>query len=425
MQVLTVDTQGFNLDQKLAQKKTRKITREMVPDEYEAAVFDHEDFIIYGPASVEIKDKENQEIKMEALESDLHRYMTSEDEPGTISYKHNDVNVGVPIWEWTTDNGETYETGIEGDTFYLCANIGNETEKAKECRLRSLMGDLDGYSVTVFSTEEGTRASDGARVTTECDLHSVTLGAEDLIVNPEAGYEVVDSKMFDNPLIPEIKQKFSQDDEGDDVKSLIKQKLNQKTDPDDLVTGPRGGMWTEHQLETTGVGPSEWELQDLYRNNPEIRDQLQDFDDEAFENLLNSLERGVDPEQIMRKISYDSGVTEDQARNFVGSLITKMKNIDSKAKWVDHPTKDRRFRDYVAEARNPPRELEQLDLEDRFKVTEAVSNVDSGTPARNSASWLRQQLGLTTPLDELLDFVVESSDFDRATLRNRDGPKSV
>lgn len=175
-----------DVDFKLANVKSRKIERHQIPDEYEEAVFDADDFIIYGPASVEIVDRSGQEIKMEAIEEDLDRFMESEN---LISLKHDDVKVGEPVWEYDGN-----ETGVEGDTFYLCANIGNDTEKKKQARLQALRGDLDGYSITVYSTEEGTRESDGARITNQCDIHSVTLGAGDLLMNPEAGFNVVDYK---------------------------------------------------------------------------------------------------------------------------------------------------------------------------------------------------------------------------------------
>ena len=173
--------------------RDRRITRDDVPDEWEYPVFEAQNFIIEGPASVEIVDRTGQQIQMSAVDEALDRYMESEREPGIISVKHDDVPVGVPIWDWTTDDGHRYETRVEDDEFRLVANIGNETTKGKIARLRCLSGDYGGYSVTVYSNEEH-ETPDGTRVTVDCDLHAVTLGDSEQLMNPAADFDVVDFK---------------------------------------------------------------------------------------------------------------------------------------------------------------------------------------------------------------------------------------
>lgn len=171
----------------------RRITREDVPDDWVEPVFEADDFVIEGPASVEIVDRTGQQIQMDAVEDALGRYMESDHEPGIISVKHDDVPVGVPLWEWSTDAGERYETAVDGDEFRLVATIGNETTQSKLARLRCLNGDYDGYSVTVYSNQEH-QEPDGTRVTVDCDLHAVALGSGDILMNPAADFDVVDYK---------------------------------------------------------------------------------------------------------------------------------------------------------------------------------------------------------------------------------------
>lgn len=171
----------------------RRLTREDVPDEWEFPIFDAENFIIEGPASVEIVDRSGQQIQMDAVRDALERFMESDREPGIISVKHDDVPVGVPVWEWTADDGRHFETRVGEEEFVLVANIGNETTKSKLARARCLNGDYGGYSVTVYSNREH-RRSDGTRVTVDCDLHAVTLGSDELLMNPAADFDVVDFK---------------------------------------------------------------------------------------------------------------------------------------------------------------------------------------------------------------------------------------
>ncbi|WP_049986834.1 hypothetical protein [Halobellus rufus] len=171
----------------------RRLSRADVPEEWEAPIFEAENFIIEGPASVEIVDRTGQQIQMDAVAAALDRYLESTREPGIISTRHDDVPVGVPVWEWTSDDGTRYETDVSGDEFTLVANLGNETTKSKLARLRCLNGDYGGYSVTVYSNQEH-RRPDGTRVTIDCDLHAVTLGSEELVMNPAADFDVVDFK---------------------------------------------------------------------------------------------------------------------------------------------------------------------------------------------------------------------------------------
>lgn len=173
--------------------KDRRITREDVPDDWEEPIFDADNFLIEGPASVEIVDRSGQQIQMDAVADALERYMESEREPGIISVQHDDVPVGVPVWEWTTDDGIRYETRVTDDEFTLVANLGNETTKSKLARAKCLNGNYDGYSVTVYSNQEH-RQPDGTRVTVDCDLHAVTLGNEQQLMNPAADFDVVDFK---------------------------------------------------------------------------------------------------------------------------------------------------------------------------------------------------------------------------------------
>jgi len=173
--------------------KDRRITREDVPDEWEYAVFEADDFVLEGPASVEIVDRTGQQIQMGAVADALGRFMESQHEPGVITYEHEEVPVGRPLWKWTTDGGQVYETEVTDDEFQLVASIGNETTKSKETRIKCLRGDYDGYSVTVYSNEER-RRPDGTRVTVACDLHTVTIGSGERLMNPAADFDVVDYK---------------------------------------------------------------------------------------------------------------------------------------------------------------------------------------------------------------------------------------
>jgi len=318
MRVANFDT---SLDFKLSNIQKNTITREDVPDEWEEPVFDADDFILYGPASVEQVDKEGQEIRMEALDGALDRYFESEEAPGIISMKHNDVPVGVPARQWTTDEN-VLRSEVRGDRMYLVANLANDTEKAKEARLRALNGTFDGYSVTVYSKEYG-RDEDGNKITTKCDLHAVTLGSDDQIVNPDATFDVVDYKSFDNRLIGPLLEKLDEKDFDDYMDDSV-----------EIGRGPMGAVYKEPDGSMRGNHPtsaetpmaSEWS--DPSGDPLRPRDIKDHFDISDFSSVAETASRYEDNEmsryEARQRIKNLEGLDKTAADAVLGGLTDKM-----------------------------------------------------------------------------------------------------
>lgn len=167
-----------------------------------------DDFIIYGRASVEKYDDDDppQKLEMEAFADEVDGFF----ENGIISRRHKDIPVGEPLREWTLDEpttvtvgdeeidfeaGDTLKTGFQGGELWIVANIGNDSELARETRYGAMTGDLDGFSVTVF-VKQWEETEKGQRVT-DLDWHSVTIGDDDLIKNDDSQFGVADFKMFE------------------------------------------------------------------------------------------------------------------------------------------------------------------------------------------------------------------------------------
>lgn len=178
-------------------------------DELEQKVAEAEDFIIYGRASVEMYDDDatNQLIKMEAFEDKIDQFF---EQDGVISLKHSDVRVGKALREYTLespttielgdetfsfDEGDTLETKVdhENNCLWLVANLyGDGHDAGTMARLKSLRGELGGFSVTIRKKEwENTRKG---QVITDIDFYSATVGTEEEIKNKESLYGVAEYK---------------------------------------------------------------------------------------------------------------------------------------------------------------------------------------------------------------------------------------
>ena len=196
-------------------REKKLVDMDEIPAEYRDAI-EADEFVIYGRANVQEKDADGQVLVSEALEDSLDQLFKA----SNISRRHKDVRVGevLPAYEleddtdvqiddetFTFDKGETISTGVnpsiveekrgespDDDEFWIVAKIWNDTEIAKDTRLRTLSGDLNGFSVTIYAKEHEQK-SDGEYVT-DLDWHSVTIGSDDQIKNKSSRYGLVEFK---------------------------------------------------------------------------------------------------------------------------------------------------------------------------------------------------------------------------------------
>jgi hypothetical protein len=149
---------------------------------------DDEHFYIYGPASVEIKDKQNDKIRASALETSLSQLIRR----GRLSYGHQDVIVGEILKE-ATIGGKLYKTHVTHDRMMVLGDIWDDTEASQEARQKSEAGILKSYSISGQIRKGGsTRICDASgcfRDIFKLDQHAVTLCEAGM--NPGAHYEVL------------------------------------------------------------------------------------------------------------------------------------------------------------------------------------------------------------------------------------------
>lgn len=182
------------------------------PEEYREAI-EADTFVIYGKASVENYDELDTRFSVDALEDAIGRFFDSQDAPGIISRGHSDVVVGMPVREHTLESdtrlqmgGETYgfEAGetirskakdADGDEIpelWLASRLANDTDIARETRYQALIGELNGYSVTIKPKEGATRQTAEGEDVLALDLHAVTVGTDEQILNKESKFDVAE-----------------------------------------------------------------------------------------------------------------------------------------------------------------------------------------------------------------------------------------
>ncbi|AGM11970.1 hypothetical protein DNAM5_111 [Haloarcula californiae tailed virus 1] len=162
------------------------------------------DMVVWGPASVEVVDKEGDRIRAEALEEALPQLLRRQ----RLSLEHSDQLVGEILENFETDepisvkiDGEEYTReefptdvleldGMEPSLF-VAGKVWDDTRQARQTQRDIENGDIDSYSISGESLVATTKYEEGDVVNDikELDLSAVTLCEEGM--NQKAKFGVV------------------------------------------------------------------------------------------------------------------------------------------------------------------------------------------------------------------------------------------
>lgn len=163
-----------------------------------------DEFIIWGPASVEVVDKEGDRIHTEALEDALPQLLKR----GRLSLEHSDQLVGEIMESFELE--EPVEIDVNGNTIqrkefptdvlnlkgqkpalYVCGKIYDDTRQSKRVRESIEDGELNSYSISGEALVSRSKIEDGEPVNdiVEMDLSAVTVCEEGM--NQHANFATV------------------------------------------------------------------------------------------------------------------------------------------------------------------------------------------------------------------------------------------
>ena len=186
-----------------------------------------DDLVIGGYASIEIVDKQNDLITLEALNEAVNKYM------GTPKYRnvmsnHSNVQVGDVIEKYRDNNGSLHKTQVDDVGFYVVIKLRDDIEKAKEISRGIRKGTLRSFSIggQALSKKQKTSKELGEYNEIEkLELHEVTICEKG--INPEAKFDILKEEKSDmterlekaleelNDLMKEVND--LRKDDGDDA----------------------------------------------------------------------------------------------------------------------------------------------------------------------------------------------------------------
>lgn len=177
-----------------------------------AMVFKQDDeFLIWGPASVEIVDKEQDRISTDALDKALPQLLRR----AALSYAHTDQLVGRILERFETDEpvtvtigGKTYKrdsfpTAVidmeDGDppALFVAGEVYGDTKQSQTVRQKIESGEIDSYSISgeALVTEKQVSNDMVFNDILEIDLSAVTLCEEGM--NQGAKFARIDGQVGD------------------------------------------------------------------------------------------------------------------------------------------------------------------------------------------------------------------------------------
>ena len=157
----------------------------------EFSILKSDNLVIGGYASIEIVDKQNDLITLEALEEAVKKYMGEEKYRNVMS-NHSNVQVGEVIEKYRDSNGVLHKTGVDDVGFYVVIKMRDDIEKAKEISRGIRKGTLRSFSIGGQAISKRQRKSEEFGEYNEIEkleLHEVTVCEKG--INPEAKFDIL------------------------------------------------------------------------------------------------------------------------------------------------------------------------------------------------------------------------------------------
>ena len=157
-----------------------------------------EELTIGGYASIEVVDKQNDLITLEALEKAVAEFMEKKSYRNVMS-NHSNVQVGEVVEQYRDTNGVLHKTGVDNVGFYVVIKMRDDIEKAKEISRGIRKGTLRSFSIGGQAISKKQRTSEEYGEYNEIDsleLHEVTICEKG--INPEAKFDILKQQGGDN-----------------------------------------------------------------------------------------------------------------------------------------------------------------------------------------------------------------------------------
>tara|TARA_R110000824_G_scaffold34623_18_gene109666 strand:- start:2255 stop:3490 length:1236 start_codon:yes stop_codon:yes gene_type:complete len=150
-----------------------------------------DELVIGGYASIEIVDKQNDLITLDALKEAVKKYM-SEPRFRNVMTNHSNVQVGEVLKNYRDSQGKLWKSAVDDVGFFVVIKLREDIEKAKEVQRGIKKGTLRSFSIGGQALEKKKRTHQELGEYNEIsklELHEVTICEKG--INPEAKFDIL------------------------------------------------------------------------------------------------------------------------------------------------------------------------------------------------------------------------------------------
>ena len=242
--------------------------------EKDFSILKSDDLIIGGYASIEIIDKQNDLITLDALQEAVEKYMVEKKYRNVMS-NHSNVQVGEVIEKYRDKHGTLHRTQVDDVGFYVVIKLRDDIEKAKEISRGIRKGTLRSFSIGGQALSKRKKTNDELGEFNEIDkleLHEVTICEKG--INPEAKFDILKEEKSDmterlekaleelNDLMKEVNDLKKEGDDDDTSTPEVKEEV-------ELMEGEETPVEeTESDVEGEEKEYSDWESPEKMRTGP-------------------------------------------------------------------------------------------------------------------------------------------------------------
>lgn len=189
--------------------------------------------VIAGYASVDVVDKQNDKITLNAIRQAADSFMKN-DRFRNVMITHSNVQVGEVLDNYTDSKGKVLKTGVDDTGFFVVIKLRNDIEKAKEVARDIRRGKLRSFSIGGQAINKANKYDPDIGSYKEIDkleLHEITICEEG--INPEAKFNIIkeDKKMSEiekalaefNDVMAELKNTVLLKDDSDDDMEMMEE----------------------------------------------------------------------------------------------------------------------------------------------------------------------------------------------------------
>lgn len=271
----------------------------------------NEPLVIAGYASVDVVDKQNDLITLDALKEASDKFMKGDYK--NVMITHSNVQVGEVIDNWTDSKGNVLKTQVDDTGLFVVIKLREDIEKAREVGREIRRGNLRSFSIGGQALHKSNRYDPDVGTYKEIDkleLHEVTICEEG--INPEAKFDIVKEHKRDDKMSEEIAKAL---EEFNDVVAALRDQVEIKKDDSMDVEDMEPMMEDE---EETMEAPLE-----------NLMDKAEDDDEEMLDDEENKAESVVYGHNETGQSRIDGALTGRYSGEFKNFVTRKSESINS------------------------------------------------------------------------------------------------